>query len=838
MRLRERSVALLLCLACSTAFATPFGGSLRINSVDLGFVNAGDPSILLITGKNLGRFRGALNCDIETTAGSDSGTTCFVTYIEASKQLEVHLQAIKATKSSDYLLRFCDVSKDKRTFDQGCTGEPIKVATLIHVVKATNSTAPPANPGASPSPANPSPFSDCLNANSNPSAVLTSRGSANSTSVNCAASLLTESEVTDNFGRHVDKTYFAIQVRVSNQNSNYDFLLRDILLTLPDGRVISSRIRRFAQGVAVKGKSLDRRAVFYNSLQAAGSLYGGLAIFASTGFQAAGNALQGPLMQGFAQIFPDTTTDNVNRFNTAVFDDQSPSIVPKDSIGQPPLYVVALVPKTGNAETDKRYGNRIAVSLEGTFIKQVSLVSITPNSVKYDPEYISPPTTTANDPAVLALRNASVSKRVQISNNNSTVMNISGISLLSANGKSSQDFEIDPQKTTCGAVAGGSSSWDPKAKFTIAAQSFCDVWIRTTPQAPGTVSATLVVEGDNLDGSKTVYLEGQGVGFIYDLTNGSLPKVPAFGCSYSNSSCQAVPLGTIGAASWTFPVYYYLPTGASSLGLSWQQKGKAAVTSCNGVTSAPDWAAGKCTVTLDLSDASGNAGLTLTGNGWSSTVNFTYQTTSATLVMTAPSPGASITVGMPIALNVTVQDSAHNTLAVPDGTQIQFTISGCQSSATSPIAVGTKGGVATLVSFTTIAPGVCKVDATMPATGIYSAASLSTGSLTAALPASSIASTAATSGVDSTKSFAIPITVTANPAIAGVTCTGPVSYVSSPAGLVLDSGGTLTLSSGAVKLTVTSGMASGKSYTVAFKYAGDGKACAAAPDFTFSFATQ
>lgn len=832
---------IVLTLGCSTLLnAVPFSRSLRIDSIEPGFVTAGIPSILLITGKNLGRFRGALNCDIAPTAGPVSSVQCFVNYVEGSNQLEVHLQAIGATTSSDYILRFCDVSKDKRNYLQGCGDyEPIKVVTMIHVVKPTNSTTPTTSPETAPIDANPSPFTDCLNANSTPSPVLESRGSASSVSVNCAASLLTESEVIDNFGRHVDKTYFAIQVRVSNQNSNYDFLLRDILLTLPDGRVISSRIRRFAQGVAVKGKSLDRRAVFYDSMQAIGSLYGGLAIFASTGFQAAGNALQGPLMQGFSQIFPDTTTDNVNRFNTAVFDDQNPSIVPKDSIGQPPLYVVALVPKTGNAEADKRFGERIAVSLEGTYIKQVSLVSISPSSLKFAPEFISPPSN-ANDPAVTALRSASQSRRVQISNNNSTVMNISGISLLSADGKESRDFEIDPKKTTCGTGGGNQVAWDSKAKFSIPAQSFCEIWVRTTPQTPGAVSATLEVEGDNLDGSKTVYLEGQGVGFIYDLTNGTIHNVPPFACSYSDSSCPPIPLGTIATTSWSFPVYYYLPAGASSLGLSWQQNGKAAVTSCNGVTSAPDRSAGRCQITLDLSDASGNAGLTLTGNGWTSTVNFTYQTTPTTLVMTTPSPGSSILVGAQVPITIAVQDAGHNTLtALPDGTQIQISISGCQNSATNPIKVGTKAGLATVPgsSITVTAPGLCKVDATMPATGIYAGTKLPTANLTAALPASVIATMGATTSIDHTKPFSIPLTVTATPPTPGVICTGAITYAAPP-GLVFDPGGPLTLSSGTATLTVTSGMASGQSYTITFKYGGDDKACGGSPDMTFQFSTQ
>jgi adhesin HecA-like repeat protein len=76
-----------------------------------------------------------------------------------------------------------------------------------------------------------------------------------------------------------------------------------------------------------------------------------------------------------------------------------------------------------------------------------------------------------------------------------------------------------------------------------------------------------------------------------------------------------------------------------------------------------------------------------------------------------------------------------------------------------------------------------------------------------------------------------------NPPILGVACNGSINYVASP-GLVIDSGGALTLTSGATKLTVTSGMVSGQSYTITSKYGGDEKACGGAPDKVFQSATQ
>jgi hypothetical protein len=464
--------------------------------------------------------------------------------------------------------------------------------------------------------------------------------------------LLTESEVSDNFGQHVGKTYFAIQVRVSNQNANYDFLLRDIMLTLPDGRLVSSRIRRFAQGVAVKGKTLDRRAKWFNSLSAAASLYGGLSIFASTGFLAAGNALQGAVLQGYGQIFPDYTTDNVNRFNTAVFDDQDPSIVPKDSIGQPPLYVVALVPKSGNVAADKRFGERIAVSLEGTFIKSVSVISLDSTSLTFTPQFLAVPAVTnavSQDALVNTLLQGQTSQKITISNNNSSVMNISGISITTTTGATaSNDFIIDTQRSTCGDHT-TAVSWDPKVRFTIAAQTSCFVYVWSTPQSPGATKANLVVQGDSLDGPTTVALEGTGVGVMVDFAGAAsggvkLPTAASLKCAYADSQTAAgcsIDLGNIGTGAKTvsLPIYYYMASGGTANPITIAQGGQTVLASCNDkeVPAIRDVTA-NCAASLTLAAGSTNTVVTLTpATGTKTTFTVKY-------VLAAPVPPQAVMV--------------------------------------------------------------------------------------------------------------------------------------------------------------------------------------------------
>lgn len=533
------ALAILPILLSTVAHA----GGVKVTSIQPGYVRVsnGDNTVnlLLLSGSHLSKVS---TCDISPVTSTSTilqGVKCDPNpgFIQGTGQLKVTVNLPKGWPIGNLLLTL----NDKQ-------GKPLAVATVL----ATS--ADPQSP--LPSPQAPSgggqassPFAACINANATSSVILNPPTGSTPPNVNCASSLLTESEVSDNFGQHVAHTYYAIQVRVANQNSNFDFLLRDILLTLPDGRVVSGRIRRFAQGVAVKGKSLDRRAAFYNSLQAGTGLYGALAIFASTGFKTVGNVLQGSFLSGFSQIFPDYTADNVNRFNTAVFDDQNPSIVPKDSIGQPPLYVVALVPKLPEMRSDPHYGERIAVAVEGTYIKQVSLVALSTSSLDFGYEFISPDSIgnwlSTNDPksALAALRAKGTERSFTISNNNSSPMNISKVTISTVTPSTTalksdlSDFEIDGTKTTCSQSTPG-TPFNPNNAFTIAAQSYCTIFVRFHPIGIGASQATLNLEGSTLDGPRSVSLNGKSVGLILKtasiaLKNGTTS--PSFACSYQDT---------------------------------------------------------------------------------------------------------------------------------------------------------------------------------------------------------------------------------------------------------------------------------------------------------------
>jgi hypothetical protein len=393
------------------------------------------------------------------------------------------------------------------------------------------------------------PYTDCLGQSNGPNSV--GNSSVPASGVLCTSSVLPDDEVSDNFGRHVSVVYSAIQVRVSNKNSQFDFLLRDVVLTLPDGRVVSSRIRRLAQGVAVKGKTYDPRSAVFNTLTAVGGVYGALASFGSAAFATAGNVFQGPFLAAYNQIFPDYTADNVNRFNNAVFDDQNPSIVPKDSIGQPPLFVVVLVPKEPHVGKDASYqsAKNIIVSVEGTFIKQVTLLSLSTTSINFKPQFISPDT--VFKPKTFdftALRKLSEEQSFTISNTGSTPINIQSFNFVPS-GKtstgSSLDFDVDTANSNCGVSGANTAASDGSTAFSVAPNASCKIAVRFHPTTAGQINATLTFNGTNLEGSTTISLSGTGVGIIFQAADTSSAKAShTFACSYSSASACTFDIGS------------------------------------------------------------------------------------------------------------------------------------------------------------------------------------------------------------------------------------------------------------------------------------------------------
>jgi hypothetical protein len=502
----------------------------KITDIDPGTLKDGDQVTLQITGKHLNLVNFIqLRAKSATAAGNASSlisvsnadeTTTSIQHINDT-QLLVYLDLTKIQPADSYLL---SLGLGKDSTDPQIT---VTYPFPINVYDPAASTTSKASPAPSSS-SGQSPFASCLT--SSPSLVQPSTSQA-ATGVNCSISTMTDKEVADNFGQHVSTVYYALQLRVSNQNTQYDFLLRDILITLPNGSVVSGRIKRLAQGVAVKGKSEDRRAYWYNGMQAAGTVYGAaVTLPLSATFKNIGNLFQGPLEAAFGQVWPDYSVDNVTRFNNAVFDDQNPSIVPKGGIAQPPLYVVALLPKPdGKSAYKSSYINMVTVGIEGTFIKQVNTIALSPGTLTFQPEFISPPSLSqvlGSDVNIDELEATSTAQSITLNNQSSSPINITKVDITSgSSGSSSLDFHVASDQGTC-----GTQKIDANKAFSVPAQQSCQIFIRSTPQNPGATTASLTLEGTNLDTTQVVTLTGSGVGFYLDTASVGGKKTP-FQCS-------------------------------------------------------------------------------------------------------------------------------------------------------------------------------------------------------------------------------------------------------------------------------------------------------------------
>jgi hypothetical protein len=330
--------------------------------------------------------------------------------------------------------------------------------------------------------------------------------------------------------------------------------------------VVSGRIRRFAQGVALKGKSEDRRAYWYNGFQAVGTMYGaGVVLPVTTTLKNIGNLFQGPLLASFTQIWPDYSVDNINRFNNAVFDDQTPSIVPKNSIGQPPLYVIALLPKPEkNSPYQSHFADMVSVAIEGTFIKQVNMVTLAPNNLAFTPEIVSASSIFdvlrpgSQKTAIDALQNASKNQGITLTNDSSATAKINKISISSSNtGASAADFQIDRSAGNCGTSDPVTHAWDPTQTFTVQAHQSCTLYVLSTPQRTGATTATLIVDGDEIEGNRSVILSGSGVG-VYVDTKAIIgaTDVSDFSCSLIAKKCE-VTLVSVTSDTVKIPVYAF-----------------------------------------------------------------------------------------------------------------------------------------------------------------------------------------------------------------------------------------------------------------------------------------
>ncbi len=827
----------LLALFCPCARAAK--KTVTIASISPLHVKAQNKATVIVTGLHLDQVGG---CSVQPVNAASSAAQlfdgCKARPNATGNQLIVTIDPSLIHDEGDYLLLLTETDVEPGAgSDHGATS--FGKATLlafgrIHVDSSgsSNTSSTPGNGSAGNSDLV-KPYTDCLSEAPDSGGV--SSLAVPPSGVICGSSVVPDSEVSDEFGYHVSNLYSAIQVRVSNKNSQYDFLLRDILLTLPDGRIVSGRIRRFAQGVAVKGKTHDRRSILFNSLTATGGVYGALASFGSAGFTAAGNVLQGAFMASFNQIFPDYTADNVNRFNNAVFDDQNPSIVPKDSIGQPPLYVIALVPKEPGFSKDLSYqsAKSIQVSIEGTFIKQVTLLSLSPTSLSFKPQFISPqavfPKPAFNFDALIA---ASEEQQVTISNTGSTPMNIHGFTIVptgSTTTGTSPDFTPDTSKSTCGLSGANSSASNGTTAFTVAPNSSCFVMVQFHPTTVGSITATLNVTGDNLEGGTTVTLTGTGIGLILQAQDSTAPNPPShtMHCSASDTGCS-FDIGVQTATPTPINVYYFSAN---------QTTDTLAFTTASGGSAAPQ--------TIKSSGSLPLAGGTAPSP--SGQVSIPTPTTAASSQLSiTDSPASAFKTGFPITVNyhsivttLTVSGVSSGNLdftppqANPtvtaskrsDGTPVAgsvsyvITPSGKPALATKMVSLDSTTGVGSL-DFGGLAPGTYTVNATYPSNGQLSTSS-SSFTLTVHPAVTTITIGPKPSGAALNTAVAIPVTVAGTPA-----CTGTItSTVTTPSGAtVTPTPSALTNGSATVTFTPTTA----GSYGISVKYVPDAASYCAA----------
>lgn len=574
---RTLSKYLSIVFFAYAAITTPAFAGTTISSVSPARIPFNKDSTIIVTGKGMKSIRGCAVLPVTSSVASGAvqvGSFCTATSNKSGNQLIVTVGGSGLQVTGTYNLAFTTdpVTNSSNLYDAK-GGSTIILVEQIYAYDPTTANTGRGNNGGGTTDSTIHPYTDCIGQSDGPQ--LIGNQSVSPTNVLCGSSILPDSEVSDNFGYHVSQLYSAIQVRVSNKNSQYDFLLRDIILTLPNGRIISSRILRFAQGVAVKGKTHDRRSIWFNSLTAAGGVYGALASFGSVGFTTAGNVFQGAFMASFNQIFPDYTADNVNRFNNAVFNDQNPSIVPKDSIGQPPLYVLALVPKEPGIGKDAAYAiaKNIAVSIEGTFIKQVNLLSLSKSTLSFQPQFISPPAFAKPNFDFTDLTTLSESQQFSLTNSGSATMNIHGFKIVPSGTSQtvvSSDYDVDTKSSNCG-IGGGTVSPSTGTAFSLAPNASCVIALRFHPTTIGQVNATLVFDGDNLEGSASITLTGTGVGLILQATDTATPSaLHTFGkCSYSNPSSCSFDLGSQNASgAATVKVYYFTGNTTDKLSAS------------------------------------------------------------------------------------------------------------------------------------------------------------------------------------------------------------------------------------------------------------------------------
>jgi len=167
--------------------------------------------------------------------------------------------------------------------------------------------------------------------------------------------------VSDAFGKRIAERFVAAQVTIANKNQSRQYLIHDVSFdfsgalseadrkncphpTFPTVNLceFSSHELSLLRGVAEKGEAWDARNVLLRALQGAGTVGAGLIGIPIRGpsYAASVAIFNGPLISSFRNIFPDFTTNQMNRLSDSAY--IANSLVPK---GQSKV-IVAFLPQS------------------------------------------------------------------------------------------------------------------------------------------------------------------------------------------------------------------------------------------------------------------------------------------------------------------------------------------------------------------------------------------------------------------------------------------------------------------------------------------------------------
>jgi hypothetical protein len=153
--------------------------------------------------------------------------------------------------------------------------------------------------------------------------------------VNIYASVLAPKNVSDIFGKRISKRYLAVQITIRNENKDFQLLVGDISIDFEKVLNVnyhpSSNDLSLVRGVSEKGQVYEWKNLVFRILRATGSLAAGIPSFMEVGsaFAPGIAVFNGPATEGFRDVLPDQTVNELNRLNDRAY--ASNTLVPKQS---------------------------------------------------------------------------------------------------------------------------------------------------------------------------------------------------------------------------------------------------------------------------------------------------------------------------------------------------------------------------------------------------------------------------------------------------------------------------------------------------------------------------